>query len=127
MLTKKFKLGKYFRGFYFIKTMLIKVLILDNVSYFTFVCFNQLINNSFFFRSIDKFFFLVTLIFLFLLLFASFNFYWMIRYFQQNASKTFFEELKITNLSCFVLTSNRNVLKLFRGATHALMFHLPYQ
>jgi hypothetical protein len=73
-LVKNYKVSKYLRKFYFIKTALLQILLEGNIVYFTYVCFGHL-TTSFTFEFGDKISLFFTVLFLFLLVIFTFGFY----------------------------------------------------
>ena len=62
-VVRKYKIRKYIRKFYFLKTVLAMVLLEENLDYFVFVCFSHL-QNSFSFKISDKLASIFTILFL---------------------------------------------------------------
>lgn len=85
-LLHKYRMSKYIRKFYFIKTVLAIAFLQENLAYFIFVCFSNL-GHPFSFRLADKLSLSFTVISLFALLFFAFCFYLLIyKYLGKRAS-----------------------------------------
>lgn len=123
-ILSRFPIKKYLKRYKYFKTMVIKVLLLENVSYFVFVSLNH-IHLSFHFLFGDKLNLIFTLLYLFAIFFLTFTFYWMGMKHCRKFSKFFMENIRPLKKSVLFLTCSKMIIKFIRGSIFCLLFDFP--
>ena len=122
-LLRKYRISKFLRRFYFIKTVLAVTVLEENLGYFVFICFSNISQLAFTFNMADKLSLGVTLLFLFCLCFFSFCFYFLTgKYLGKKAS--YFAESTYRENAGF---SYKIIQLLLRNILRALAFFYFFQ
>ena len=114
---QEYRVSKYIRKFYFIKSVLATALLEENLTYFIFVCFSHL-NISFIFRLVDKISLVFTVLYLFGLILFSLCFYPLICQFLKKKS-VYFSQHTFARLPGFWYKTMQLVI---RGGLRAVVF-----
>ena len=120
-ITKN-SVNKYFRGFYFLKTMIIFSLFDQNLSYLVYVCFSHL-NMPFTFKFIDKISLLFTIFVLLCLLTFSLNIYFLTGKYLKKSTRHFHSRLHSCFPSYMFLTIKNSFRSFLRGAIYLFLHH----
>lgn len=115
IILQKWRISRYIKSFYFIKTVLLQTLLEGNIAYFTYVCFGHL-TTSFHFKYGDKLSLIFTIVFLFIVLIFSISFYPLMGHYFRKKSKLFISCHHPTN-SGYLFLSIKNLMRNFlRGS-----------
>ena len=112
---RKYRISRFLRKFYFIKSVLLQVLIEGNVVYFTYVCFGHL-STSFSFQFGDKVSLLFTVVFLFVVVVFTFAYYLLVGHFLQEKAGYFIYCYYRCNSGYFLLSTKNLIRNFLRGA-----------
>lgn len=121
IILQKWRISRYIKSFYFIKTVLLQTLLEGNIAYFTYVCFGHL-TTSFHFKYGDKLSLIFTVVFLFMILLFSISFYPLMGHYLKKKSKIFISCHPPTN-SGYLFLSIKNSMRNFLRGSVFYFFH----
>ena len=121
-LIQKYQISLWIRPFYFLKEIIAKILIEENLAYFTYICFGT-VQTSFSFCFQDKFYIIFTTIFLFILCIFCLTFYFFLKQYLKKKSQYFIDGLYYQNPS-YILMIFCNLIRAFlRGTAHYFLYY----
>lgn len=124
-LIRNYSVSKYIRKFYFIKTILVISILEENLSYFVFVCFENL-SQAFSFHIADKFSLIFTVLFLFSLVIFCLCFYLgVFRYLDKQAG--YFAEFTYRESAGFLYKTLQILIRNFLRGMAFCFFHEQYK